>query len=113
MKVLVQTSLLTCDHGSGVVTIGALQSMVHVNGVAVMVKGDFEAKPIGGCANAGPSIKPCTTTTAVTKGYSSHVFINNIPVALDDLEGVTDGTPPSTIPFKVRSASQVLVDMES
>ena len=113
MKFLVQSSLLTCDHGSGVVAIGALQAMVHVNGVAVMVQGDFEAKGIAGCANAGPSIKPCTTTTAVTKGYSGHVFINNIPVALDDLEGVTDGTPPSTIPFKVRTVSQTLVDTEA
>jgi len=113
MNILIQTSLLTCDHGSGVVAIGTLQSMVFINGVAAMVKGDFEAKGVAGCANAGPSIKPCTSTTAVNKGYSSHVFINNIPVALDDLEGVTDGTPPSTIPFKVRTPAQYFVDCEA
>jgi hypothetical protein len=109
MKLVVQSAIVCCDHQSGIVAIAASQSLVTVNGVAVLVEGDPVGKGIAGCPNLGATIKPCTTTTSVTDGYSSLLRIDGRKVCLDTVTGLTDGTPPGTVKHSVRSPGQILV----
>jgi uncharacterized Zn-binding protein involved in type VI secretion len=113
MKILTETAVMCCDHQAGLVAIAASQSLVRINGLRVLVKGDPVGKGIAGCPNMGPTIKPCTTTTSVTAGYSSFVKIDGRTVCLDTIEGLTDGTPPGTVKYSVRAPGQKLVECAS
>jgi len=113
MKVLTNAAFITCDHATGVVTNISSQSLVRIDGGLVLVGNDPAGKPIAGCSNIGPTIKPCTSTLAVEQGKSSFVSIDGTPVCLDTVVGGTDGTPPSATKYRVRFAGQVLVDSQS
>lgn len=109
MWVLTEDARLTCAHRTGVVGIGPSQSLVTIAGRRVLVQADPEGRPIGGCANIGPTIKPCLRTLAVRQGYSALLFIDSRPVCLDSVVGGTDGTPPGVVEYAVRDAGQQLV----
>jgi hypothetical protein len=111
MKILTEKAVLECAHINGVVIgIPAGQDFVTVEGVKVLVEKDPEGRPIVGCPNAGPNIKPCTSTLVVKTGYSGLVRIGGSRVCLDPVSGLTDGTPPGTVEYRVRSPGQSLVD---
>ena len=98
MKVLTEKAKLVCTHHSGRVRILVpRQSLVKIDGDRVLVQSDPERKPITGCSNVGPTIKPCTLTLKVSEGYSALVRIDARPVCLDTVTGNTDGTPPTAI----------------
>ena len=111
MKALTQASHLVCDHG-GRVQLAHLQSFVRIEGSAVLVLGDTLLKPILGCPNLGPTIKPCTVTLSVEEGPSSFVHINGLPVMVSSAQGGTDGTPPMASRYKVSSSMQDLVELD-
>jgi hypothetical protein len=48
----------------------------------------------------------------VKEGYSAFVTIDGKPVCLDSLQGLTDGTPPGTVKYKVNAPGQTLVTEE-
>jgi hypothetical protein len=111
VKLLTEKAKLFCTHQSGRVQILLpLQSLVKIDGERVLVRGDPEHKPILGCSNVGPTIKPCTLTLRVSAGYSSLVRIDGRPVCLDPLTGNTDGTPPTVIHYVVVDPGQALVE---
>jgi hypothetical protein len=110
MKLLTNTARLTCKHMTGEVHLLRHQDFVTIEGHAVLRKNDPELSPITGCANMGPTIKPCTLTLAAYKGYSSLVTIEGIPVCLDTITGLTDGTPPGTVEYIVRDPGQGFVN---
>lgn len=110
MKFLTVDAKVTCKHVTGVVQIFTPQNLVHVNRRPVLVANDPQKKPILGCANAGLTIKPCTLTLAVTKGYSDFIFINGRAVCLDTVTGLTDGTPPGTVEYVVKTPGQDFVE---
>jgi hypothetical protein len=109
MRVLTEDAVLVCAHELGIVGIAATQGLVRVNGRRVLVEKDPEGRPIAGCPNVGPAIKPCTSTLAVRAGYSGLVRIDGRRVCLDTVTGLTDGTPPGTVLYRVRSPGQTLV----
>jgi hypothetical protein len=109
MRLLTEDAVLVCAHELGVVGIAATQGLVRAGGRRVLVEKDPEARPIGGCPNVGPTIKPCATTLAVRVGYSGLLRIAGRRVCLDTVTGLTDGTPPGTVEYKVRSPGQTLV----
>lgn len=109
MKLLTVDAKITCKHVTGVAQLATPQSLVRVNGRRVMVHRDPEFKPITGCANLGPTIKPCTATLVATEGYSSFVRINGRAICLDTISGLTDGTPPGTVKYVVQSPGQTLI----
>jgi hypothetical protein len=109
MRLLTEDAVLVCAHELGIVGIAATQGLVTVAGRRVLVERDPEAKPIGGCPNVGPTIKPCTTTLVVRAGYSELLRVAGRRVCLDTVIGLTDGTPPGTVEYKVRSPGQTLV----
>jgi len=109
MFILTQKAILVCAHEIGIVQIAALQDLVAVEGTNVLVERDPEGRPIVGCPMYGAGIKPCITTLPVQVGYSDLVRIEGRRVCLDTVEGLTDGTPPGTVKYKVRTPGQNFV----
>ena len=109
MKILTQDSLLVCAHELGTVGIRATQSLVTIEKRRELVEINPEGRPISGCPNIGATIKPCQLTLRVQVGYSDLVRINGKRVCLDTVTGLTDGTPPGIVKYKVRNPAQTLV----
>jgi len=110
MYLLTEDAVLVCAHELGIVGIAAAQHLVKVEDRRVLVEVDPEGRPIVGCPNIGPTIKPCTTTLRVQTGYSDLIRIDGRRACLDTVTGLTDGTPPGTVRYKVRSPGQTLVE---
>ncbi|XOZ34495.1 hypothetical protein ACMDCT_04495 [Halomonadaceae bacterium KBTZ08] len=108
MELLTEDADLRCAHDMGKVAIIPGQNWVRVNNRCLLVERDPEGRPIAGCPNAGPTIKPCTATLPVETGYSSLVRINGRRVCLDTVTGLTDGTPPGTVKYDVHDSGQHL-----
>ena len=109
MRFLTLDALVVCAHELGKVKLVASQSWVTVEGRPVLVRADPEGRSIAGCPNIGPTIKPCTHTLTVKAGYSSLIRIDGQAVVLDSLKGLTDGTPPGVVEYKVNAPGQTLV----
>ncbi len=109
MELLTEDADLRCAHELGKVGIVAGQRWVRIEGRRVLVERDPEGRPISGCPNYGPTIKPCTSTLVVETGYSPLVRIDGRRVCLDTVTGVTDGTPPGTVKYTVRDSGQRLI----
>ena len=106
MLILTEDAVLVCKHELGKVGIVATQHFVTVNGRSVLVETNPEGRPISHCPNYGATIKPCLKTLKVKVGYSDLLRIDGKRVCLDTVTGLTDGTPPGTVEYKVRSAGQ-------
>ncbi len=109
MYLLTEDAVLVCEHELGIVGIAATDGLVTVEKRRVLIKNNPENRPIVGCPNVGPTIKPCTSTLVVQAGYSDFVRINGRAVCLDTVTGLTDGTPPGMVKYKVRSPGQTIV----
>jgi len=114
MKILTQSALLTCDHLNGVVDIKIefCQDFVFIEGQPVLRWMDPEFKEIKGCTNAGATIKPCQVTLPVDQGYSKLIFIEERAVCLDTITGLSDGTPPGIVNYRVCDPGQNFVSEE-
>jgi len=110
MHLMTEDALVVCTHELGIVGIVAGQTLVTIGRRKVLVEIDPQGRPIGGCPNVGPSIKPCLTTLVVKEGYSSLLRINGKRVCLDTVTGFTDGTPPGVVKYKVNNPGQNLVE---
>jgi hypothetical protein len=110
MGLLITTDArLVCKHEMGTVSNRNSQGFVTIGGKPVLVDDDPEGRSISGCPNVGATIKPCTSTLKVTRGYSELVRIDGHRVCLDEVAGLTDGTPPGTVEYIVRYAGQDFV----
>jgi len=105
---------LACDHG-GKVQNKPHQELVWIEDRVVLVSTDPEGRSISACPNTNPlmGLKPCLNTLKVKTGYSDFVFIEDCHVCLSSVEGLTDGTPPGTVNYKVLSPGQNLVEAGS
>jgi hypothetical protein len=111
MKWLTEDAVINCKHELGIVHILLpLQGLVTIEGRKVLVQNDPERKPITGCPNIGATIKPCTKTLAVEQGYSAFLQIDGRAICLDTVTGLTDGTPPGIVKYKVSRPGQALVE---
>jgi len=115
MKLVTEAGLMVCDHELGHVKNRPSQKLVRISGQRILVATDPESRGISGCPNTNPlaGIKPCQHTLKVDSGYSTYVRIDRHRVCLDSVKGYTDGTPPGTIHYKVRTAGQTLVSATS
>ena len=113
MKLLSEDACLICAHALGVVGITATQGLVTIGGRRALVERDPESRPISGCPNVGATIKPCTSTLPVQVGYSGLVRIDGRRACLDTVTGLTDGTPPGMVKYRVRDPGQQLVEERS
>jgi hypothetical protein len=109
MNILTEDAVLICNHVLGTVDVDPTQDLVTVEGRRVLVERNPEGRPIKGCPNVGATIKPCQRTLAVEEGYSDLLRIDDRPICLDTVKGLTDGTPPGTVKYRVRDPGQRLV----
>ena len=109
MLLLNEDAVLVCKHELGHVSIEAIQNLVTIGGRRVLVEPNPEHRGISRCPNYGITVKPCTRTLAVERGYSKLLRIQGKRVCLDTVKGLTDGTPPGIVEYKVRSAGQEFV----
>jgi hypothetical protein len=108
MRWVTVDALMQCAH-LGRIGLTAQQSWVTIHGRPVLVEADPEGRPITGCPNIGPTIKPCITTLKVRAGYSPFIRVDGRPVALDSVTGLTDGTPPGVVKYHITAPGQTLV----
>lgn len=113
MNLLTEDAHLVCKHELGRVEIRATQDLVTIHRRQVLVERNPERRPIARCPNVGPTIKPCQLTLNVETGYSDFVRIDGRRACLDTLTGLTDGTPPGTVKYKVRTPGQQLVSSDA
>jgi hypothetical protein len=110
MRLLTEAATLKCQHMGAVANVPS-QQWVRIGGRRVLVENDPEGRDIDRCPNRGPEgIKPCTNTLLVHEGYSTFVRIDGHAVCLDDLWGLTDGTPPGAVRYTVLDAGQDFVE---
>ncbi len=109
MWCLTLDATLVCKHELGVVKLVHRQELVTIEGRPVLVEDDPEGRRVDFCPSIGATIKPCTRTLRVREGYSDLLRIDRRRVCLDTLVGLTDGTPPGTVEYKVRHPGQGLV----
>lgn len=109
MKLLTEDAVLVCNHVLGTVDTPPTQDLVTVEGRRVLVEDDPENRPIKNCPNVGATIKPCQATLPVQEGYSEWIRVEGRPVCLDTVTGLTDGTPPGTVHYRVLRPGQDLV----
>lgn len=108
---LTEDARLVCKHELGIVDIARSQEWVTVEGRSVLVDDDPESRSIDGCPNINPpaGMRACKNTLRVQRGYSDLLRVDGSRVCLDTVLGLTDGTPPGTVEYKVRHAGQDLV----
>lgn len=110
MLALTEGAVLVCLHEMGKVQIERTQDLVTIEDRFILVEPDPEKRPIKGCPNFAVMIRPCQTTLKATQGYSPLISIEGRRVCLDTVRGLTDGTPPGVVEYKVRNAGQMFVD---
>ncbi|MGO9270168.1 MAG: hypothetical protein ACLQOO_07935 [Terriglobia bacterium] len=106
---LTEDAVLVCKHEMGKVRLAPIQKLVAIEGRRVLVENDPEVRPIAGCPNVGATIKPCLHTLKATAGYSDFLRIDGRKVCLETVTGLTDGTPPGVVKYKVRTPGQSFV----
>lgn len=111
MEWVTEQADIRCGH-DGRVANQASRRWVTVAGAPLLVERDPPDRPIAGCPNYGPTIKPCVKTLVVSAGHSVFVRIDGGPVVLSTLEGLTDGTPPGTVQYLVRDPGQRFVSAD-
>jgi hypothetical protein len=105
MLALTEDALLVCAHVHGKVKVAIRQDYVTIAKRRVLIDDDPEHRPIHGCPEVG-AMKPCLHTLTVQEGYSEFIRIDGRRVCLDTVTGLTDGTPPGIVKFKVRRPGQ-------
>jgi hypothetical protein len=109
MLILNELAQLVCLHQLGKIGLDPIQNLVTVQKKRVLVAPDPEGRPISGCPMYGALVKPCLHTLKVTVGYSTLVKIEGRQMCLDTVSGLTDGTPPGVVRYKVNFAGQEFV----
>jgi hypothetical protein len=107
---LVEDATLICDHG-GRIKVEFSQEFVRIEDLRVLVAEDPEGRNIDVCPNVNPVIglRSCLRTLSVKTGYSTFVRIGGKAVCLDTVRGLTDGSPPGLVNYKVVDPAQTLV----
>ena len=112
MRWIVDAADIRCDH-DGKVQNNPSQHWVEISGHPVLVDDDPQARAIARCPNIGATMKPCVKTLRVATGYSEWIRIDAHAVVLDNLDGLTDGTVPGTVHYRVRTPGQSFVEADS
>ena len=110
MRWITEEAKLACEHG-GRVTNKPSQDWVRIERRRVLVATDPEGRTISACPNANPpiGIRPCVTTLVVKTGYSNFVRVEGHRVCLETIGGLTDGSPPGIVNYRVLDPAQKFV----
>ena len=110
MFFITEDAVVVCKHELGIVENVPSQDWVTIATRRVLVEVDPEGRAIKGCPNYGLGIRPCVTTLKVQKGYSDLIRIGDKRICLDTVTGLTDGTPPGLVKYKVNVQGQPFVE---
>ncbi len=110
MLLITEDAVIVCKHELGRVQNVPTQDWLTVEQRRVLIEIDPEGRSITGCPMYGVGIRPCLTTLKVQKGYSDWIRIDGRRICLDTVTGLTDGTPPGTVMYKVNDPGQTLVE---
>lgn len=110
MRWLTEDAILVCDH-KGRIAIEPTQALVRIHSRRVLVDDNPEGRSIARCPNTNPlaGIRACGTTLGVREGYSDFVRIAGRAVCLEGVTGLTDGSPPGAVYYRVSEPGQQLV----
>lgn len=109
MEWLTVDSVIKCGHRGTVVNVPSQEwvRVVRPGGPRpVLVDDDPQGRTIRGCPNSGPNIKKCGRTLKVTAGYSTWLRVDGAAVVLSHLDGLTDGSPPGAVHYRVTDPRQ-------
>jgi hypothetical protein len=109
MFFITEDAKVVCLHERGIINNAPSQDWVTIASRRVLVENDPEGRSIDGCPNSGVGIKKCTSTLKVISGYSVLIRIGGKRLCLDTITGLTDGTPPGLVLYKVNAAGQPFV----
>lgn len=112
MLFITEDALVVCKHETGRISNAPSQGWFTVAKRRVLVEPDPVGRTISGCPMLTP-MKPCVTTLPVISGYSNFIRVGEKLVCLDTITGLTDGTPPGLVRYKVNSAGQFFVQETS
>ncbi len=104
-NVLTVGSTVKCVH-QGTVQLVASQSLLKVDGDAILVEGDLNGALISGCTPASQSSKPCTMVTGMTLGLALKLKVGGKAALLETAMGTTDGMPTAPVLWNVQTAGQ-------
>lgn len=113
MRLVTENARVCCAHVLGTVSLVPGQELVRIDGRRVMVQTQPIGRPLSGCPNVGATIKPCTSVLTVGSGWSGLLRIDGKAVCLDILTGLTDGTPPGSVKYRVADPGQTLVGADA
>lgn len=109
MLFITEDAVIVCQHERGIIKNVPSQDWLTIAERRVLVEVDPEGRTIKGCPNMGVGIRPCVTTLKVITGYSDWIRIGGQRLCLDTVTGLTDGTPPGLVKYKVNDAGQPFV----
>lgn len=115
MFFITEDAVIVCKHETGRVTNAPSQDWVTIAKRRILVEIDPEGRTIKGCP-IQPPMRPCITTLKVIEsfgGYSNLIRIGGKRLCLDTVTGLTDGTPPGLVRYKVNNAGQPFVQEAS
>jgi len=113
MFFITEDAVVVCKHEVGIVQNVPSQNWITIASRRVLVEIDPEGRTITGCPNMGVGIRPCLTTLKATAGYSDLIRVEGKRLCLDTIIGLTDGTPPGLVKYKVNNAGQPFVQETS
>lgn len=97
-EVLSRRSVLVCDHGG---------TLVLPEGDGPLTVDDIANADIVGCPNAGIAVRPCLHALPPTTGVAEHSSADGEAYLLSTVSGITDGMPPGTVHYRVRTPVMV------
>jgi hypothetical protein len=109
MFFITEDATVVCQHERGIVQNVPSQDWVTIQNRSVLVENDPEGRAIKGCPNVNVGIRPCVTTLPVIVGYSDLIHVDGRRLCLDTVTGLTDGTPPGLVRYKVNDPGQPFV----
>ena len=109
MFFITEDATVVCQHELGIIQNVPSQNWVTIASRRVLVEIDPEGRTIKGCPNVNVGIRPCVTTLPVIAGYSDLIRVDGRRLCLDTVTGLTDGTPPGLVRYKVNDAGQPFV----
>jgi hypothetical protein len=112
---ITEKSIVKCAH-NGVVTLKASQTLLTIDGTAVLVEEDLDGATITGCTtvtNAVSGTKQCLTVVAMSAGAATTLSVGGKAVLLASATGTTDGVTavPSNF-WSVQSAGQTAISAD-
>jgi hypothetical protein len=86
-------STIRCMHG-GVLKIFDVEMLCEIQSASILTTKAVLGGSFIGCSQAGPGMKPCLRIVQIVKGISSMFCVSGVFAVTNELDFITDGSPP-------------------